>query len=75
MHGPSKATAVADQQALEGFAHLARAAGDKELARRRWEEAISLYPTEVFEARYARHHLDSLDDPAATCFRCAMTVR
>ncbi|QUQ68995.1 AfsR/SARP family transcriptional regulator [Kutzneria sp. CA-103260] len=61
-------------RALEGFAHIARAAGDVELAGRRWTEAISLYPAEFVEAQYARVHLDSLGDPTATCFRCATTA-
>jgi DNA-binding SARP family transcriptional activator len=61
-------------RALEGFAHIAWVADNVALARDRWEDAISLYPSEFVEARYGRLHLDSIDDPTTTCFRCTVAV-
>ncbi|MFD4669617.1 BTAD domain-containing putative transcriptional regulator [Lentzea sp. NPDC058450] len=59
-----------EARALEGFAHIAHRRHDPTLAERYWREAVAMYPSVMHDATHARHHLASLDDESATCFRC-----
>lgn len=59
---------------FESMAHIAFARGDVIEAERHWRQALATYPSDMGEARFAEEHLRSLQDPSATCFRCAKPV-
>jgi tetratricopeptide (TPR) repeat protein len=59
-----------EARAMEGFAHVAKIRGNLAEAEEHWRDAVSRYPSGMYDATHAQQHLASIEDESATCFRC-----
>ncbi|MGW7531787.1 BTAD domain-containing putative transcriptional regulator [Amycolatopsis sp. NPDC054798] len=59
-----------EARAWEGFAHIALSRGRAVDAGQHWRKAVELYPDNMIDADFARHHLRFIDDRSTICFRC-----